>query len=177
MKTGPATVDLEAHSIVFITADQPTKVFLVNDQGEENLLFTTTKKRFRFRVQDKPITLTIDAEPLQHWDIDVIPAREKGDPIPVEIPEEMMIPETLEEKMRRMISSMAAHMYGANNPDVETLEEAMDLDLNDDGEIFSGYEVTTLADETPPAEPPPAAAEPVPPTPATPAEPEQPGTV
>ena len=75
---------------------------------------------------------------------------EDADPIPVEIPEEMKRPETLEEKMQRFLVAAVIERYGQNSNEFETFEESMDLDLEDeDAHLLSGYEVPEMREEVP----------------------------
>ena len=78
------------------------------------------------------------------------PTKEYPDPTPVEIPMDMKRPETMDQKIKRIIEtqiSEKAAMLGE-----ETFEEANDFDIKDDFEVeepVSVYEVHEMEDEYP----------------------------
>jgi hypothetical protein len=69
----------------------------------------------------------------------------------VELPEDALVPETLDQKLKRMLSAMVEERYGKDSEMYETFEESMDLDLDDDSEPLSGYEVTDMAEDFEPS--------------------------
>lgn len=85
-----------------------------------------------------------------------------SDPVPTEQPLES--PPDIMSRMRAIVIEEISNKYGRDSEEMETMEEAMNFDLNDDGHIGSPYEVTdeedTFIEEviaqpiTPPAEPP-----------------------
>lgn len=67
---------------------------------------------------------------------------EKVDSVPVE--QAVQEPLPILERMQQMIKAEVIARYGQNSEEAETLEDAMDFDLNDDGHIGSPYEETEL---------------------------------
>ena len=66
---------------------------------------------------------------------------EPADPVPVDVPLEARMPETMEQKMIRYLGRMVAERYGSNSQELETFEEYTDFDLNEDEEVLSGFEI------------------------------------
>jgi hypothetical protein len=91
-----------------------------------------------------------------HWCIDYQETNHHpSDEVPYEQPLES--PPPIMDRMRAMIYEEFANRYGAHSEEVETLEEAMDFDLNDDGHIGSPYEIPEdefIEEVLTPAEPP-----------------------
>lgn len=66
---------------------------------------------------------------------------EPADAVPVEVPADQKVPETMEQKMIRYLGRMVAERYGSNSQELETYEEYTDFDLNEDEEVLSGFEI------------------------------------
>lgn len=167
LKTGEGAFEARQHSIVHLTTEYPSQVFWIDENGEEvYLLHTTPQKPQKIRVKDNDTIITVKP-PVQdgHWGFDVFETRPALDPTPVEIPEDGEFPETLEDKMVRIVRHMIMERYGQGEA-VETIEEAMDFDINDDGQI-GPYEVMPMQETEPvqDVEQPQEQAEPVPPQP------------
>jgi hypothetical protein len=85
------------------------------------------------------------------------PGHHPADEVPVEVP--LGEPPSILERMQQMVREEVINRYGRYSEEVETLEEAMDFDINEDGVIGSPYEVheDEFVEEiitSPPAEPP-----------------------
>lgn len=73
---------------------------------------------------------------------------EYPDPTPVEIPVELRKPETMDEKMRRIVREQISFRAAENGQ--ETYEEANDFDVDDgfeDDALFSPYELKDMLPE------------------------------
>lgn len=73
---------------------------------------------------------------------------EYPDPTPVEIPVELRKPETMDEKMRRIVREQIS--VKAQESGLETFEEANDFDVDDgfeDDALFSPYELKDMLPE------------------------------
>lgn len=68
-----------------------------------------------------------------------------ADPVPVEIEDKK--PLTLKQELEKFIVDAVRHTYGQGSDQLETLEESMDFDLDDDEVPLSGYEVLDLVEE------------------------------
>ena len=67
---------------------------------------------------------------------------EPADAVPVEVPADQKVPETMEQKMIRYLGRMVAERYGSNSQELETYEEYTDFDLDEDEVSLSGFEVS-----------------------------------
>lgn len=170
LHTGPQDYVLPGFSQIDLLAEGYISVLGLNDDGQaDRLLAHSGDGRIRLRTETEvPVRISVDSG--RHWSMEVKPRpspREILDPTPVEIPEGAKIPETLEEKLKRMLAGMVVERYGKDSPEVETFEEAMDFDIPDESDDpLSGYEVQDMEDLPPPLEPEPEP-EPSPPTPET----------
>lgn len=163
--TGPNELTLREGELLWVMCETNTTILATDSNGEMKPIgFVKAGKTERLRVLEDTLIRIEPALADGHWSVDVVEVRQRPDPTPVEIPEDKQVPETLSDKMRRMVYEMAANMYGANQ--VETLEEAMDFDMDGDG--FIGVREIPMEEEfpieTPSAEaetPPEPVAEPV----------------
>jgi hypothetical protein len=94
------------------------------------------------------------------------PDHHPADEVPVEVP--LGEPPSILERMQQMVREEVINRYGRHSEEVETLEEAMDFDINEDGIIGSPYEVDEdeFVEEvitSPTAEPETVSEEPAPP--------------
>lgn len=150
LKTGSQAFDFPENARVKIMAEGSVSVFSINEDGENEKFLCSGEKVLAFRTKDS-FTGFISVPNGNHFSVDVFTiedASDKADPIPVELPEEMKIPETLESKLHRMLAGMIAERYGTDSNEMETFEEAMDFDV-DDTEPLSGYEVQDMVPEVP----------------------------
>ena len=69
--------------------------------------------------------------------------KDKADPVPVEIPVDMKQPETMDDKIKRIIQEQISPQ--AANMGEETLEESQDYEVGDD---FEGDAPQTMYEET-----------------------------
>ncbi len=153
--TGNAQILMQGtHDFALVQLDvdgKPIRVLGVSDDTGQ--LTIKTKDDFTMEIRtEKNALWSLDARPIN-------PPTEPYDPIPIEIAEEE--PMTLHEQIRNMVGQMAMERYGAS--EIETIEEALNFDVDGDGEIgLSGYEV--LEDEVliPTPEPEPVLEEPEP---------------
>lgn len=168
LKTGPqAFVFPERTQIVIRSEQKDFAVYTVNDDGEpDDFLSLSHNGKLRFRTTGE-IKGYVKVSEGVHWAIEVkniASPYEDSDPIPVEVPEDAKAPETLEDKLKRMLAGMVAERYGHDSDEMETFEDAMDFDIDDDlPSPLSGYEVQDMqedfpVDDTVPdlTEPPPA---------------------
>ena len=92
----------------------------------------------------RPGFLEIETGPKVRWHMEfqqIFPF-EPADPVPVEVPADARLPETMEQKMIRYLGRMVAERYGSNSPELETFEEYTDFDVDDEEGIpVSGFEV------------------------------------
>lgn len=159
LHTGPQDYVLPEYSQVDLLAEGYISVLGLNDDGQaDRLLAHSADGRIRLRTETEvPVRISVDAG--RHWSLEVKPRpspKEILDPTPVEIPEGAKLPETLEEKLKRMLAGMVVERYGRDSDEVETFEEAMDFDIPDDpDDPMSGYEVQDMEDLPPPVEPEP----------------------
>lgn len=149
LKTGSDQIlDLKEFDILYIsTAEELMLTF--SDMEGEIVEAMKVKGNQRIRI-NQDIHIKVDCEQFTHWGYDIGTSREVVDPVPVEL-ESDRTPETMEEKLFRMVGEAAMNMYGKDSEEIETLEEALDFDINMDGDvgILSGLEVIELADEAP----------------------------
>jgi hypothetical protein len=95
-----------------------------------------------------------------------------ADEVPVEVP--LQQPPNIMQRMQDMVREMVFNKYGQESVEMESMEEALNFDIDEDGHIGSPYE---LADEeqfieeviTPTAEPTATETSPTPPEEPTPA--------
>ncbi len=124
---------------------KPMRVLGVSDDA--GILTIKTTDDFTMEVRTEPKALwSLDATPIS-------PPTEPYDPIPIEIAEEE--PMTLHQQIRQMVGQMALERYG--HSEMETIEEALNFDVDGDGEIgLSGFEVMEDEELEPTPDPEPA---------------------
>lgn len=172
VEIGPKTFSLAKNSIyLFEVSDSATLNVINKETGDITATQINPGRKHRVKVyEDTNCELTINDK--AHWSHYCAEngLREKGDPIPIEV-EEDTVPLTLEEKLLRSFGDKLLAQYGPDSREVETMEDALDFDIDGDGVIASPYEVTNLeplepmATESPPNDPPEESREqpPVPP--------------
>lgn len=142
-----------------IHADKPVTIKSVNmETGEETI---HTLKQTDIYAKSTGL-LSIQASDTTFWTIeyqDEEVTKEQPDPVPKEAA--IQAPLSTLERMRQLIHQEVVSRYGENQ--IETLEEAMDFDINGDGEIgLTPHEAILMQEEN---------IEPVTPEPTTTAEP------
>lgn len=149
-KTGSSAYVFDAFSKIEILAETRASVFAVNEDGElTQLLASTLNGRMIVRTKEKPVNVFVSVPGNEHWSLESIPLAspfEKVNDIPVEIPEDKKRPETLQDKLKRFIMEQVADQYGQGSREMETLEEAMDFDIDGEDNILSGYELQDMDD-------------------------------
>lgn len=164
-KTGSGSVILSPWDKIHLQAEAPTiiGVFPITvdpDTGEmepsaEPIDNYQVVPGTDFRLNARQSNVELRVAPLMetgHWWFDVwehVKALEPNDPQPVEIPEEALVPESLENKLKRMLGVMVEERYGRNSQEYDTFEEADDFDIDPDYEPLSGYEVAYFEEEVP----------------------------
>jgi hypothetical protein len=155
LKTGSKAFLFPANTQVTIKSEQKDfSVYTVNDDGEpEDFLAISSNGILKFRTIDA-VDGFVNVENNMHWSIDLVPLSspyETHDPVPVEVPEDKRVPESLQSKLERMLAGMVAERYGKDSREMETFEESMDFDIDDDDDPVarSGYEVSELIDDFP----------------------------
>lgn len=99
---------------------------------------------------DRRITIRADDGVSYHLEVEPFFPFEAADPIPVEVPLDVSLPETLEQKMIRYLGKMIAERYGRDSQEMETFEEYTDFDMEDVEVPSSGYEVEDMAEDVEP---------------------------
>lgn len=156
LKTGPQEYEFEAHTKVIIQAEEDFSLHKVDvETGEAiEILMRSRDGRLEFRTKDEGFQAIVAVKKGVHWSMDTYPLAspyDKADPNPVELPEDALVPETLDQKLKRMLSAMVEERYGKDSEMYETFEESMDLDMDEDTEPLSGYEVTDMAEDFEPS--------------------------
>jgi hypothetical protein len=150
LKTGSKPWRFEANQKIEIVHQGRLTIFAVDENGEFTSMVTTSESgRLKFRTKDAFDGFIQVQDETMHWAMEVIDLPspfDKSDPIPIEVPEDKKQPLSLEDKLRRMLAGMVAERYGADSAEMDTFEDAMDFD--DDDEInpveLSGYEVQDM---------------------------------
>jgi hypothetical protein len=156
LKTGPQEYEFEAHTKVIIQAEEDFSLHKVDvETGEAiEILLRSRDGRLEFRTKDEGFQAIVAVKKGVHWSMDTYALAspyDKADPNPVELPEDALVPETLDQKLKRMLSAMVEERYGKDSEMYETFEESMDLDMDEDSEPLSGYEVTDMAEDFEPS--------------------------
>lgn len=160
LKTGPQPFIFAGDSTYKLEAESDFSVFTVDDNGElDSFVVRSVDGRAKFRTVGQ-FAGYVKIPDGVHWSLEESGlGYEEVSPIPVELPEDMKVPETLEDKLKRMLAAMVEERYGRSSEEMESFEESMDFDI-DELDPLSGYEVQemeeTFAEEehpAPPAEP------------------------
>ena len=141
-KTGPAGIDVPQDFAVELKAEVDFPLLLDGPDGRT--LATSKNGRLRFKARED-VSVYVAVPETIHWGGDIVeepPDIERPDPNPIEIPEDMARPETLQEKMERFLGAMVRERYGEDSDEFETFEESMDFDLDTGEEPLSGFEVS-----------------------------------
>jgi hypothetical protein len=132
-----------------ISSDGEFKVQKINpDTGE--VLESLNSDNMRL-VSKSPGTFQVvpKNKTTQFWSIffqDENRTYEKSDPIPFEV--NIDNPPSIMDRMRVMIQEEFMNKYGDDSREIETLEEALDFDIDNDGEIgFTAGEIAAMTDE------------------------------
>ena len=156
LKTGASEYEFLPHTKVIIQAEEDFSLHKVDlETGEAiEILMRSRDGRLEFRTKDEVVNAVIAVKKGVHWSMDTYSLAspyDKADPTPVELPEDANQPESLDQKLKRMLSAMVEERYGKDSDMYETFEESMDLDMDDDGEPLSGYEVTDMDEDFEPS--------------------------
>lgn len=178
IELGPKSFTLKKNGIYSINVSEKATLTLTNvETGEVDIMYLYPDKSKRIKAYDD-LMIDLDISSVAHWEhndrFDVL--HEKGDPVPVEVLEDHGSPLTLEEKLMRAFGERLMAQYGAGSQEVETMENAMDFDIDGDGDIANPYgipvvEMAPVEPVSPPAEQPaePAGGEATPEVPTEPA--------
>lgn len=168
--TGTKLIEVPGKSRLDIQSEVDFPVVLVDEEtGEEQETIAVTKAgKLKVKIEDD-IILACKCPDGFHWSYDIIKRTEENDGVPFAVIEENRQPMSLETKLRYMIAQMALEKFGRDSEEVETLEDALDFDIDDYDDPMSQYEVremvpeplnqeadTTQVTDPPPAEPAPA---------------------
>jgi hypothetical protein len=148
LKTGPGVIeDVHETDILYFSSVMPCTLTISDPDGEiVGQQIVQGNQRVRL---NRDCDISVDIAQYQHWGYDICSSREISDPVPFEVITDRK-PETLQEKMQRMVQQIAHTTMALNNAEVETLEEALDFDVDGEGEVaLSGYGVIELVDEMP----------------------------
>ena len=149
-KTGPQAMEIPAFHKVEILAEGRVSVYSVDEDGQPSALVATSEKgRLRFRTKET-LSVYISVGEDLHFDISLVDQNpyDKVDPTPVELPEEAG-PATLEDRLKTFLAGMVAERFGQDSDQMETLEEALDFDMDDEEDPLSGYEVQEMIEDYP----------------------------
>lgn len=143
VKTGRQTINLPAYCRATIIAETEFSAF-VGEGDDTQLVAVSSDKKMVLRTKEEDMDVHINVPEGVHWSpsLEVTNPFDKSDPKPFEVPEELKKPETLEEKLQRFAAGMVAEMYGRDSAEMETFEEAMDFDIDDEIDMpLSNYEI------------------------------------
>jgi hypothetical protein len=139
IKTGTKVLEAPKLSRVQIRAEGQVSLFTVDAETGEpvELVASAPDGHINFRTGEEDAQVLVKVPEGHHYSYDVWyeSPYDKADPIPVEVAEEQQ--ETLEDKMYKFLGQMMLERYGSDSDEVDTFEEAMDFDIDGDGEIGS----------------------------------------
>jgi hypothetical protein len=150
LKTGNKTLNVSAFTKVYIECDSNFSVYLMDEEKVINFLGSSVNRKLKLDIKEDCTILVQTVNDDSHWALTVTPypsPYEKVSPVPVEIPDEYNQPETLEQKMHRMMGHLMEERFGRNSLEAETFEDSMDFDIDDDSEPFSAYELQDMEEE------------------------------
>ncbi len=162
LQIGTQKIEVSANAQILFEGSKPFSLIQLNADGDAIRVLGVSDDTGRRTIKTKEdFTLEVRTDKHSLWSIDakpISPPTEPYDPIPIEIGEEE--PLTLHDQIRKMVGQMALERYGAD--EIETIEEALNFDVDGDGEIgLSGFEVVeeeilipTPEPDDPPADPP-----------------------
>lgn len=157
LKTSSQTIALPAQCRVLFRGEGSFSIFSVDEAGEIDDLVAASLEGKAMIFCEEECKVFVKILKGLHWTYKVVTradVAEKVAPIPVAIPEGMKVPPTLKEQMRAMVGEMLRERYG-DSQEVETFEESMDFELDEDGlPPLSGYEVREMDEVPPPPDPP-----------------------
>lgn len=141
--TGDKSTYIPKGKRINLVSTDPVNILCINLETGE------IKKPYLVNVNNQvfksPGYLTIKASKGVVWSIDFqdeTKTNEVIDSDPMETDVEEPLP--ILQRMQEMIKNEVIARYGANSVEVETLEDAMDFDIDDDGIIGSPYEEQEL---------------------------------
>lgn len=146
IKTGSKPFEFGGNERVKIMAESRVSVFTVNESGELDKFIASGNNTLVFNTQ-RPFKGAVVVPEGEHWSIEVKERPspfDKADPVPVEVPEELQGAVTLEDKLKAFVAEMVAERFGKQSDMYETIEEAMDFTMDDEGVPLSGYEVVEM---------------------------------
>lgn len=142
--TGSKKLFLTQYAWYQIYSEANFSLLFIGAEGEPMEVLATSKNgKIRFQAPEEMEVLVNVPEGV-HWSFDWVEGRgpyEHTSNVPVEIPEAMRFPETLEDKLKRMVAGMIREKWGQDSDEYETFEEATDFEWEDDEVPLSGYEV------------------------------------
>jgi len=142
LQEGTQKIEVSKDAQILFQGSKPFSLIQLDDTGKAiRVLGVSDDNGIKTIKTTEDFTLEVRTETKALWSIDatpIHPATEPYDPIPIEIAEEE--PMTLHDQIRKMVGQMALERYGAS--EIETIEEALNFDVDGDGEIgLSGFEV------------------------------------
>lgn len=144
IKLGTKNLSVPANTKVYVQANEP----FVIKHGDVPIGFSVNNVLTFDCREDCELTIDIGSKAV--WTADgkrIKSMYDPVDPIPVEIPEEYNAPPTLEDKMKLFLAEMVAERYGKDSKEMESFEDSMDFDMDDDDMPLSQYEVHDMQPE------------------------------
>ncbi len=143
---GRQVIEVSKDAQILFQGSKPFSLIQLDEAGKGiRILGVSDEQGLKTIKTTDDFTLEVRTEAKALWSMDAVPINpptEPYDPVPIEIAEEE--PMTLHDQIRKMVGQMALERYGAS--EIETIEEALNFDVDGDGEIgLSGFEV--LEDE------------------------------
>lgn len=156
IKTGDSVFGIDRFSHVRLIGESDFTVYYlreVESTGElerDKVIGISTNRELKFSTKEQPITVEMVIGEGVHWsgDIEQKLPFDKVDSVPFEVPEELKRPETLEQKLQRMMASMVSERYGRDSAEYETFEDSMDFDVDDELAMpLSDYEFSEMQED------------------------------
>ncbi len=142
LQEGRQVIEVSKDAQILFQGSKPFSLIQLDDDGKAiRVLGVSDDNGLKTIKTTEDFTLEVRTEAKALWSLDAMPIHpptEPFDPVPIEIAEEE--PLTLHEQIRKMVGQMALERYG--DSEIESIEEALNFDVDGDGEIgLSGFEV------------------------------------
>jgi len=149
LKVGSFVQKVPAHTQLHVEGQNEFVVLLMDSEGQAVHMLARSKDReckltirkesdIKFQITGQNF-LSVDARSVK-------PHTEEVSDIPYEIPDDNRAQLSLEEKLKLYLAEMVSERYGEDSTMMDTFEESMDFDEEDD-EPLSGFEVGEITEE------------------------------
>lgn len=157
LKIGSFTQPVPKNTQLFVEGQEDFSIYKVVDGEPVAMIARSQDRHCKFTLrEDMEIKVVIVGNKFVSLDARPVKSEfEEVSPIPYEVPDDNAANLTLEEKLKRYLAEMVAERYGEESDEMDTFDDAQDLDWEDEDPLAQFEPKPVIEEEILPADPPP----------------------